>query len=45
LETLENLLTEKRAAITLADFMADIGLLNQFKDVDQGVIGTTEQDA
>ncbi|EEA20809.1 hypothetical protein PMAA_046280 [Talaromyces marneffei ATCC 18224] len=32
LGTLENLLTEKRAAIALADFMAESGLLGQFKD-------------
>ncbi len=36
LGTLENLLTEKRAAIALADFMAESGLLDQFKDVDPG---------
>ena len=45
LGTLENLLTEKRAAIALADFMAESGLLGQFKEVDVGAMGTTEQDA
>lgn len=45
LGTLENLLTEKRAAVALADFMAESGLLGQFKDVDKGAMGTTEQDA
>lgn len=45
LGTLDNLLKEKRAAIALADFMVDSGLLDQFKDVDKGAMGTTEQDA
>jgi hypothetical protein len=43
--TLENLLTEKRAAVALAEFMAESGLLSQFNEVDQGAMGTTEEDA
>jgi hypothetical protein len=42
LRMLGKLLTEKRAAIALADFMSESGLLDQFKDVDQEAMGTTE---
>lgn len=42
LGTLDNLFTEKKAAVALANFMVESGLLGQFREVDQGALGTTE---
>lgn len=44
LGTLENLLTEKRAAVAVAELMVKSELLGQFHGVDPGALGTAEKD-
>lgn len=41
LGTLDNLLTERKAAGALTNFMVESGLLGQFREVDQSALGTT----
>jgi hypothetical protein len=42
LGTLDNRLNERKAAVALANFMVESGLLGQFREVNQGALGTTE---
>lgn len=44
LGTLDNLLIERRAAVALANFMVESGLLGQFREVDRGVLGVEVAD-
>lgn len=41
---MDELLSEPKASVAIADFMVQTGLLSQFNAVDEGVLGTTNED-
>lgn len=41
---MDELLSEPKASVAIADFMVQTGLLSQFNAVDEGALGTTNED-
>lgn len=41
---MDELLSEPMASVAIADFMVQTGLLSQFNAVDEGALGTTNED-
>ena len=41
---MDELLSEPKASVAIADFMVRTGLLSQFNAVDEGALGTTNED-
>lgn len=41
---MDELLSELKASVAIADFMVQMGLLSQFNAVDEGALGTTSED-
>ena len=41
---MDELLLELKASVAIADFMVQTGLLSQFNAVDEGALGTTNED-
>ena len=41
---MDELLSEPKASVVIADFMVQTGLLSQFNAVDEGALGTTNED-